>query len=174
MVLDRPRIQARHQLRSRFVVNAPEAYHHASRARVQESASQADQPFASDLFAEPSLTRAQHHEIGRQLQVVDLVRAKKTILRRALLVDQRQHYAGQFRIQAVKKAMSRKMNESILAELIARSGRLARGEVHRLLSITGRRERQYSLGFSSCSRQPWNHKAFTSNSCLECRFLRFN
>src|ERR1043166_6979847 len=74
-------IKMLHQFSGGVVVNFPERRDHARGAGVHESASQTDQTFASDVFAKTSAARAQHDEVGGQVQVVDVVQTQKSVLR---------------------------------------------------------------------------------------------
>ena len=74
---------------------------HARRAGVHEPARQTNQTFAFDLFAERSLTRTQHYEIGIELEIVDVVQTQETILRPALFVNEREHNTGQIRMLVI-------------------------------------------------------------------------
>src|SRR6185295_801819 len=121
-------------------------------------ASESYQTFASYLFSKPGLARAQYHEIGGQLEVVDFMRAQEPVLRRALLIHKRKHQTRQLGISAVQKPVRRKVNETVLTEFIARCGGLARREVGRFLSIRFGREREYLFGFLSCAGQSWNRE----------------
>src|SRR5687768_11162610 len=84
-------VELRHELARGFVVDLPETGDQARRARVHETARQPDQTFTADLLAESGLTCAQHQELGRQPQVVDVVEPQESVLGAALAVDQRQH-----------------------------------------------------------------------------------
>ena len=50
-------LETLHQLGGRRIVNFPHARHHARRARVHEAPHQANQAFASDIFAQSRLAR---------------------------------------------------------------------------------------------------------------------
>src|SRR5262249_5638785 len=72
-VFEHPLIKKLHQFRRRQIVYIPQPRPHARRAGVHKSARQPDQPLALDLFAQSRLARAEHDQIGVELEVVDLV-----------------------------------------------------------------------------------------------------
>src|SRR6266540_2619031 len=64
-----------------------------ARAFLDKIARQPYQPLAFDLLAQSGLAGAQHHQLCRKFQVIDVLQPEKSILRLPLFVDQRQHYA---------------------------------------------------------------------------------
>src|SRR5262249_47983531 len=72
-LFEHPLIKKLHQFRRRIIVYSPQACDHAWRAGVHKSAHEADQSLALDLFAKSRLTRAERHQIGIELEVVDFV-----------------------------------------------------------------------------------------------------
>ena len=105
-------------------------------------------PSPLNLFAECRLAGAQHHQVGAEFQIVDFVKAQKTILRLARFIHQREHDAGQLRMFAVEQAMRREMYDAILrrSALVAVS-RLARNRAPS--GLPRRSDGENSLGFKT-------------------------
>src|SRR5262249_50223954 len=74
-VFEHPLIKKLHQFRRRQIVDFPQTCDHARRASIHKSARQPDQSLALDLFAQSRLARAEHHQIGIELEVVDLMQS---------------------------------------------------------------------------------------------------
>src|SRR5262245_61301997 len=72
-VFEHTLIKKLHQFRRRQIVDIPQTRDHTRRAGVHKSARQPDQSLALDLFAQPRLARAEHDQIGVELEVVDLM-----------------------------------------------------------------------------------------------------
>src|SRR2546421_12268205 len=87
-ILQHAAIEPGHKLRGGPVVDAPKAGDHPRRAGVHESARQSDQSLALDLFAQRRLASAQDYEVGVQSQIVNLIKAQKTILWLTVLIHQ--------------------------------------------------------------------------------------
>jgi hypothetical protein len=80
-------VEAPHQLGSALVADAPQAGQHAARAGVEESRGEPDQPLAGDRLAEGGGTAAQGHQLGLEVEAVDLVQAQDAVLRPAVSID---------------------------------------------------------------------------------------
>jgi hypothetical protein len=80
-------VEAPHQLGGALVADAPQAGQHAARTGVEKTCAQADQPLAGDRLAEGGGTAAQGHQLGLEIEVVDLVQAQDAVLRLAMSID---------------------------------------------------------------------------------------
>jgi len=81
------RIEGAHQRGGSRVGDFPQAGHHPAGAGIHEPPRQPNQTFAADLLTQTGLTSAQHDQVGRQVQVVDVLQFEKTVLWAAFLVD---------------------------------------------------------------------------------------
>src|SRR5215510_3528401 len=72
-VFEHALIKKLHQFGRRQIVNIPETRDNARHAGIHKSARKPDQSLAPDLFAQSSLARAEHYQIGVELEVVDLM-----------------------------------------------------------------------------------------------------
>lgn len=58
-------VEFRHEFRCRAVVYLPQTGHHPRRSGVHETTRQSNHSFSLDLFAERSLTSAEHDQINK-------------------------------------------------------------------------------------------------------------
>ena len=137
-----------HKLSRGPIVDLPQTRNHARRTGVHEPASQSDEPFAANFFSERRLTCAQHDEIRRQFQVIQIVESQKSILRLTFLIDERQHDSRQLRMTVVDDAVRCEVDHAILAQLAAR------GEFPVCCEVDG-----FEFGVTSCQSSTLTRRA---------------
>ena len=113
-------VKAFHKLSRGPIVDLPETRNHARRTGVHEPARQSDESFAANLFSERRLTCAQHDEIRRQFQVIQIVESQKSILRLTFFIDERQNDSRKLGMIVIDDAMRCEVDHAILAQLSAR------------------------------------------------------
>jgi hypothetical protein len=154
-------IEPRHQLRCGFVVDLPEAREHQPRAGVHEAPDEADQAFASDPLAHGAAAAAQHHEIDRQLHVVDVVQPYEPLAGRASLVEEGQGDPRQLGALVVDDRMRGEVNDAVVPNGGVEGARDVRLESEAELRTA--RERGDAAGFLSRpdqARQDLRPRAF--------------
>src|SRR5215813_15065437 len=72
-VFEHAPIKKLHQFGRSQIVDIPQTRDHAWRAGVHKSAGQPDQSLPLDLFTQSRLARAEHDQIGVELEVIDLM-----------------------------------------------------------------------------------------------------
>src|SRR5262249_41930751 len=105
-----------HQFAGRLVINAPQARDYTRGSGVHKTASNTHQSLALDLAAERRLAGAQNHEVGAEVEVVDVEKTQVTIFWPALLVHHGQRHSGQFRMLSIGDRVSGKVHDAILTE----------------------------------------------------------
>src|SRR5262245_13772299 len=163
-------IEPRHQFRSRLVINVPQTDHDAGRPRIHKPPRQSDQPLAFDRLAQPRLAPAEHDKFGWQLEVVDVIRAQKSVLRRASLIDHRERQRRKPRSLAVEQAMRGEVQITITTKLRVESRVPAGFEAGRLESGLGGSERQNSVGLLPGERQAREFARAVAESFLRQMF----
>src|SRR5262249_55770611 len=133
--------------------DVPQARDDPWSAGIHEPSDDRDNAFTFDLFAERSPAGAQHDEIGPEFQVVYVMGRKKSILRMALLVDERQHYARQLRVLAVDQGVGGKMHDPVPRKLWTRRSSPVRLEIECCKAAVVW-QTKYCFGFLPGERKP--------------------
>ncbi len=116
---DHPRVERAHECDAGAVVDRPEARHDAPRAGVEERTREIRRALATDALADRRFADAQHDQIGRHVQVVDVVDAQEAVLGAAVLVVQRQHDAGELRMPCVEQRVRREVRDAVIGPVQA-------------------------------------------------------
>ena len=145
-------VEVSHELTGRFVVDLPKTGEHTRGSGVHEAPSQAHEPFAAHLRAQAGAARAQHHEIGGQVQTADVVQSQESIFRPTALVVEREDDAGQLRVHIVQDAVRGEMHDAIPAQIAVRNKRAIGIEAERGRRI--RRELENLARLAACREQP--------------------
>ena len=116
-LLQHVRVEALHQLGGRLVVNLPQARHDARRARVHEAARKSHQTFAAHVIAERRAARAQHHQIYRGAQVIDVGQSDDAAHRAAVTVYERKQQVRKLRPPRVEQAVGGEVQDAVLPQI---------------------------------------------------------
>src|SRR5215203_6308508 len=98
-------VELRHESGRRPVVDPPEARDHPRRSGVEEAAGEPEESFAADLLTQGRLAAGEHHEVGRQVEVVDVAQAEEPFAGMAGRVDAREGEARELRPLRVEDAV---------------------------------------------------------------------
>jgi hypothetical protein len=99
---------------------------------VEEAAGQAHEAFTPHVLPQRRLAGAEDHEVGAELQVVDVVQPKETVLSAAVFVPEGQDDARELGVPAVQDPVRGEVHDPVVPERRGRRGGAARGEVERL------------------------------------------
>src|SRR5262245_19800968 len=142
-VFEHALIKKLHQFRRRQIVYIPKTRDHARRAGVHKPSRQPYQPLAFDLFTQPGLAGAQHHQLRREFQIIDVLQPEESVLLMSLFVDQRQYYTRQLRMDVVEQSVGGEMYNAIFAQFRPQRDRPTRLEIQRPQALPLRDEGRY-------------------------------
>ena len=151
-------VEFRHQLGCPLVADAPQADHDPRGASVHETTGQADQTLSFDLLAETALTRAEHHDLGGQIQVVDVVGPEESVLRLTLLVECRENKRRESRALGVQVPVGGEMDIPVRGEPAAGDQGLAGSEIQGSEIGGVRFDAEDAVRFLPREWQPWNKR----------------